>query len=211
VPLKKVFFSFIFFVSLNMSCTVFNFSDDMNLTIEELNKGLDRLSITLDVELIDTYSLFFGPHGNPDPIYYDLGGIHLSKEGYILWVNNVLLPFLSQHMYNKIAMVGNSITSGVESFDFGKKDSNSSNWEYLLKIKAINCGISGNKSEDIINRLDEIASQHADCYFLLIGINDIADKIPIWKVLENIQIITTCLSKNNAHVVLQYVMPIANK
>ena len=42
-----------------------------------------------------------------------------------------------------------------------------------LNIKIYNEGISGNKTEDLINRLDTVLNKKPDIVFLLIGINDI--------------------------------------
>ena len=105
-------------------------------------------------------------------------------------------------------MIGNSITNDIDVLDFGKKDSTISNWEFLLNIKAFNLGVGGNTSFDVKNRLDNIVSHKADCYFLLIGINDINRGIQIWETINNIEYIINYFSDRKLKIVLQYVMPI---
>lgn len=198
----------IFLVTILFHCNALTIYDSKSALIEEINKGLEKISLIHHVELLDTYSIFLGTDGKANQFYYADDGLHLCKEGYIQWVNKSLLPFISCHSYQKIAMVGNSITAGIERYRFGKEDSLISNWEYLLNKKVINSGVAGNTSNDVINRLDQVLSDKADCYFLLIGINDIKMKIPVWKTLENIETIVLYFKKNNTDMVLQKVMPV---
>ncbi|WP_346861840.1 GDSL-type esterase/lipase family protein [uncultured Draconibacterium sp.] len=75
---------------------------------------------------------------------------------------------------NEIIMLGNSITDGGE-------------WSELFQNSNIkNRGISGDITEGILYRLDEVTSSSPSKVFLLIGINDLARNIPADTVFQNI-------------------------
>ena len=77
-----------------------------------------------------------------------------------------------------------------------------------LNINIYNEGISGNKTEDLINRIDDVISKKPDTVFLLIGINDIwhpydQNIIPdIKEIINRINYIIDTLKENQSEVVL---------
>jgi lysophospholipase L1-like esterase len=194
-------------VLLFLGCIIFDYGNDIDFRVEVLNSEIDKLCKSYNLKVIDTYSIYLRINDTPDPSYFYKDGLHLSKKGYENWINNALLPFLSTQNFQKIVMVGNSLTAMIEGFDFGNTVDTISNWEYLLNVKTYNAGVGGNTTYDIIDRLDAIDSHKADCYFLLIGINDIGKGVPLWKIIENIEVIVNKLTSDNSRIVLQYVMP----
>jgi lysophospholipase L1-like esterase len=191
-----------------VTCSVLDTHEDRKTTIEILNKQIEKLGKAYNLPILDTYSIFLDKDHNANPAFFQNDGIHLSKYGYETWISNALLPYLNQNNFISIAMIGNSITNDIDIWDFGKNDSIISNWEFLLNIKAFNLGVGGNTSFDVKNRLDNIVSYKADCYFLLIGINDINRGIQIWETINNIEYIINYFSDRKLKIVLQYVMPI---
>ncbi len=74
---------------------------------------------------------------------------------------------------NEIIFLGNSITEG-------------GNWKKLFSnINAVNRGISGDVTDGIINRLDEVVSSKPSKIFLLIGTNDLARGRSVSYVVEH--------------------------
>ena len=77
-----------------------------------------------------------------------------------------------------------------------------------LNINIVNEGISGNKTEDLINRIDSVITKKPDVVFLLIGINDIwhpydANITPdINGILSRLDYIINTLKEKQSEVVL---------
>lgn len=87
-------------------------------------------------------------------------------------------------MRNRIAFLGDSLT-------------NEGNWqEYFPNQEIANFGISGEKSKDIISRIDEVTLWKPSKIFLMMGINDLGDGLNCEEILKNYQII---LSKVKEH------------
>ena len=74
-----------------------------------------------------------------------------------------------------IIMLGNSITDGGE-------------WAELLGNPHVkNRGISGDTTDGILQRLETITKGKPDMIFLLIGINDFSQDVPVEKIIQNIE------------------------
>ena len=77
-----------------------------------------------------------------------------------------------------------------------------------LNIKIYNEGIGGNKTEDLISRINDVTSKNPDLVFLLIGINDIwhlydQNIVPnIKEIINRIDLIINTLKNHNSKVVL---------
>lgn len=77
-----------------------------------------------------------------------------------------------------------------------------------MNIKVYNEGIGGNKTEDLINRINDVTNKNPDLVFLLIGINDIwhlydLDINPnIEEIIKRIDNIIKILEENHSKVVL---------
>jgi len=78
---------------------------------------------------------------------------------------------------SEIIFLGNSITDGC-------------NWTELFSdLRVKNRGISGDVTEGIINRLDEVAESNPSKIFIMIGINDLARGKSKKEILDNYKII----------------------
>ncbi|HVW58430.1 MAG TPA: GDSL-type esterase/lipase family protein [Puia sp.] len=78
-----------------------------------------------------------------------------------------------KHSTKDIVCLGNSITAGVD-------------WNELLQLpRARNRGISGDITNGVLQRLDEVVEGHPAKVFILIGINDIGRNIPDSLILRN--------------------------
>jgi lysophospholipase L1-like esterase len=101
----------------------------------------------------------------------------------------------------EIIFLGNSITDGGE-------------WVELLNHrKAKNRGISGDVTEGVLFRLDEVTSSTPAKVFLLIGINDLARGVGQETVFENIcKIVRTIrASSPKTKVFVQSILPVNNE
>lgn len=96
-----------------------------------------------------------------------------------------------------IIFVGNSITNGAE-------------WSELFENPNIkNRGISGDISQGVYDRLDDIIKGKPKKIFLLVGINDIALNIPTNTIYTNIEKIISKIKINSkqTQIYLQSVLP----
>jgi hypothetical protein len=92
---------------------------------------------------------------------------------------------------SRIVMLGDSITNGCE-------------WSELLsRNDVVNRGISGDTTDGILTRIDQIISLRPQKVFLMIGINDLYKEIPVSKILSNYQDIITKLRAENIEVLVQ--------
>ncbi|AOC97006.1 GDSL-like Lipase/Acylhydrolase [Flavobacterium anhuiense] len=98
---------------------------------------------------------------------------------------------------NEIILLGDSIT-------------NCANWEEIFPDKKVkNRGISGDITLGVLDRMDEIVRSKPKKVFILIGINDIAQKISPEKILENYQNIILKLKNDSprTRVYIQSILP----
>jgi len=99
---------------------------------------------------------------------------------------------------NEIIFLGNSITEG-------------GNWKELFPdINVVNRGISGDVTDGILNRLDEVTSSQPKKIFLMIGTNDLARGRSVQYVSDYCRkIIEKILRKSpNTELYIQSVLPI---
>lgn len=98
---------------------------------------------------------------------------------------------------NEIIFLGNSITEGGD-------------WEALFStVNAVNRGISGDVTDGILNRLDEVLSSKPKKIFLLIGTNDLARGKSVDYVVNNSKLILKKIKSdsNDTKIYLQSVLP----
>lgn len=98
----------------------------------------------------------------------------------------------------EIIFLGNSITDGSE-------------WAELFQNNRIkNRGISGDITEGVLFRLEEVTESKPAKVFLLIGINDLARDIPKETVFENISRIVTNINQQSpkTEVFVQSILPV---
>jgi len=99
---------------------------------------------------------------------------------------------------NEIIFLGNSITDGSE-------------WGELFQNKRIkNRGISGDVTEGVLYRLDEVTESMPARVFMLIGINDLARDISKETVFENISKIVSTINQQSpkTEVFVQSILPV---
>ena len=88
-------------------------------------------------------------------------------------------------------MLGDSHTEGID-------------WRELFPdVKILNRGISGDTSEGVLNRLEEVIGRHSKIVFLMIGGNDLQMGVPVPLVDANIRSIVQTLGRQGIHVALQ--------
>ncbi len=98
---------------------------------------------------------------------------------------------------DEIIFLGNSITDGCE-------------WAELFNNPSIkNRGISGDRTQGILDRMTEITESHPKKIFIMIGINDLSAKISTAKILENYQSIIDTIRQSTpeTRIFIQSVLP----
>ncbi len=97
-----------------------------------------------------------------------------------------------------VVMLGNSITFGV-------------NWNELMgRTNIVNRGIGGDLTQGFLHRLEYVYNVHPKLCFIMGGINDIYENIPVEKIFENYTDILDSLRAHNIIPVIQstlYVSP----
>ena len=189
-------------------CELYRFKENRSFQIKALNDELIKLSDKHQIEVLNTHSIFLDSENTPVDSFYNIDGLHLSKSGYANWINKGIKPLLASQNYQSIGMIGNSITAKIELFSWPESNPNISNWELLLSKPTQNFGISGNTSRQVLDRIHLILENNLDCYFLLIGINDIAQGVPLWKIVEQIETIVEKIKARDSKIILQLVFPI---
>ena len=99
--------------------------------------------------------------------------------------------YQSKLAFFRAVMLGDSLTEGID-------------WRELFPdVKILNRGISGDTSEGVLNRLDEVIGRHPKIVFLMIGGNDLQMGVPVPQVAANIRSIVQTLGRQRIHVALQ--------
>jgi lysophospholipase L1-like esterase len=179
-----------------------------NIEIRALNMALATKAQQLKLTYLDTYSILLAENGRPLVFFYMPDGEHLSELGYLRWVDARLAPYIKLNTVTCAGMVGDSITrrTYVALVQKGTKEAT---WNDLLGIKAYNMGVDGETSADVIRRLDTLVQPDIDCYFLMIGNNDLHAGTPIAEIVANVETIVSFLkSQSGKPVVIQAVMPL---
>ena len=98
---------------------------------------------------------------------------------------------------SSIAFVGDSIT--------GHGD-----WETWFPDRLThNLGVSGNTTDDLIERLDSVVELHPDAVALLIGTNDLGQRKSVEHLVRNVEyvLVTLCRGLPGTRMLVQSVMP----
>ena len=99
---------------------------------------------------------------------------------------------------SEIIFLGNSITDGC-------------NWTELFSdLRVKNRGISGDITEGILNRLDEVTESNPAKIFIMIGINDLARNKSKKEILDNCEIIVDQIISDSpeTEIYLQSILPV---
>tara|TARA_B100001750_G_scaffold202638_1_gene178020 strand:+ start:3094 stop:3864 length:771 start_codon:yes stop_codon:yes gene_type:complete len=146
-------------------------------------------------------------HVKPKDLYPDSTvSIKYQKD----WQRNFYITTISEFKknpigFNKIVFLGNSITEG------------GGDWNKRFGVNNIvNRGISGDITEGILKRLDEIIYYKPKAIFLLIGINDIFDNHPNKKNIQNLKVAMNIIkiakniynSCSNTQIFIQTILPV---
>lgn len=90
-----------------------------------------------------------------------------------------------------VVMIGDSLTEGVI-------------WsEVFPNIKIANRGIGGDRTIDILNRIDPILALHPKKVFILVGLNDLATGVSVHDALNHYQKIIARLEQHQIKVYIQ--------
>jgi lysophospholipase L1-like esterase len=195
-------------LAVMISCGSGPVGETSNIEIRALNMALATKAQQLQLTYLDTYSILLTKQGDPLVFFYMPDGEHLSELGYLRWVDGRLAPYIKANSVTCAGMVGDSITrrTYVVLVQNGTREAT---WEDLLGIKAYNMGVDGETSADVIKRLDTLVQPDIDCYFLMIGNNDLHAGIPILQVVANVETIVQYLKNTSGKpVVIQAVMPL---
>jgi lysophospholipase L1-like esterase len=196
--------------ALLVSCGKGPVGETSNIEIRALNMALAQKATELNLTYLDTYSILVTKTGDPLVFFYMPDGEHLSELGYLRWADARLVPYIKANAVTCAGMVGDSITrrTYVVMVDNGTRQGT---WDDLLGIKAYNEGVDGETSADVINRLSTVIQPDIDCYFLMIGNNDLHEGVPIPQIVANVETIVTYLKNTSGKpVVIQAVMPLRN-
>ncbi|WP_461636589.1 GDSL-type esterase/lipase family protein [Labilibaculum euxinus] len=99
-------------------------------------------------------------------------------------------------MKNRIAFLGDSLTEG-------------GCWEeYFPAYEISNSGISGERSDEILFRLDEVLFKKPKKIFLMMGINDLGEGLSSEKILTNYQKIFSIMKEHkDIELIVQSLLP----
>jgi lysophospholipase L1-like esterase len=90
-------------------------------------------------------------------------------------------------------------------------DSMTENFKIYLEESdsLVNMGISGDFSEGLIKRIDNVINYQPNSIFIMIGINDLVEKVPVSEIENNYVKIVELIEKNcpNTKIVIQSTLP----
>lgn len=97
----------------------------------------------------------------------------------------------------RVVFLGDSLTAGGD-------------WSaWFPDVDAINLGISGNTTDDVLARLDAVIAEAPDDISLLIGTNDLGTRMTVEHLVRNIQLLLVELRRElpGTRMLLQSIMP----
>jgi lysophospholipase L1-like esterase len=98
---------------------------------------------------------------------------------------------------SRIAFVGDSITA-------------SGDWDsWFPEVAAINLGVSGDTTDALLDRVEEIVSAHPDDICLLIGTNDLGKNLSVEHLVRNIELLLVELRQElpESRILVQSILP----
>ena len=122
-----------------------------------------------------------------------------------VWLGVQPRMFDNQNPYYRSKLAFFRQTAGVaDAIMLGDSHIEGIDWRELFPdVKILNRGISGDTSEGVLNRLDEVIGRHPKIVFLMIGGNDLQMGVPVPQVAANIRSIVQTLGRQGIHVALQ--------
>lgn len=168
----------------------------------------------------NTIKVYFGLSVLFNLAFVLLGTIWLIKKGGLSYLLRKLSsqksdPLYSSPYYQDRKGHFETLVKTDESIIFlGDSLTDSCEWSEILGCKNIkNRGISGDRTDGVLNRLDEVLSFQARKIFIMIGINDLVQGKKIEDVLKNYKSILEKLKQSNpdTKIFVQSVLPINNQ
>jgi lysophospholipase L1-like esterase len=101
----------------------------------------------------------------------------------------------------ELVFLGDSITDGGE-------------WaEMFHDLRIKNRGISGDTTDGVLARVEEVTAAKPACVFLMIGVNDLAAGVSVESVLENIKRIAQKIIRQSpdTHLFIQSLLPVNDR
>jgi len=129
----------------------------------------------------------------------------------LAFVNVGFAQQFSEHYYKRKALFENTPDTKNEIIFLGNSITEGGDWKALFPEKnVINRGISGDVTDGILFRLDEVTSSNPSKIFLLIGTNDMARGKSIEYVIENTEKIIVQIKRQSEEtkIYLQSILPI---
>lgn len=129
----------------------------------------------------------------------------------LVFVNVGFAQQYSEYYYKQKALFENTPNTKNEIIFLGNSITEGGNWKVLFPDKnVINRGISGDVTDGILFRLNEVTASKPSKVFLLIGTNDMARGKSIGYVLENTEKIILQIKKQSEEtkIYLQSILPI---
>jgi len=121
---------------------------------------------------------------------FDLTGIDIKRN---ININSTITPTVTHSfiLNADVAFIGDSLTARAS-------------WsKFFPNIKVLNAGVGGDKTADIIARLDDVIAARPERAYLMIGINDIFRNINSSKILENYALIVDKLLSAKIDITIQ--------
>lgn len=173
-----------------------------------MQKRILVLSVVVNLFFVILFGFLIQKRGGIPYLTYNLG-LNSSFQSSIL-NPEVSYPYYDQRESlfevlpkdsNEIIFLGNSITKDCE-------------WSELFQNSKIkNRGIGGNKTADVLLRIDKTLESKPKKIFILIGINDLSANIPMDHIVDNYkQIINKIkIESPKTEIFIQSILPINNK
>ncbi|MCR8668705.1 family 20 glycosylhydrolase [Aestuariibaculum sp. M13] len=117
----------------------------------------------------------------------------------------------SKHYYERFELFNKEPDTEHEIIFLGNSITEGGNWKTLFpKYNVINRGISGDVTDGILNRIDEVAASQPSKVFLLAGTNDMAHGRSVDYVLKGIQDIVEAINEKskNTEIYIQSILPV---
>lgn len=129
----------------------------------------------------------------------------------MVFVNIGLAQTYSEHYYKRKTLFENAPDTKNEIIFLGNSITEGGNWQALFPDKnVVNRGISGDVTDGVLLRLDEVTASKPVKVFLLIGTNDLARGKSIDCILENTEKIITQIKRQSEEtkIYLQSILPV---
>lgn len=124
------------------------------------------------------------------------------------------LQLYSDHYYKRKALFEETPDTAGEIIMLGNSITESGNWKALFpEINIVNRGISGDVTDGILNRMEELTSSKPEKLFLMIGTNDLARGKSVEFITHNIETIIQEIKGQSpkTKIYLQGILPINPK